>query len=210
MPSTTPSSAHSRAHLSLNNVELTLGTQQVLHDLDLTVTPTSRIAIVGENGRGKTTLLHLLMGRFTPDAGTVARHGTIGVAEQEMSIADDRTVGDAVAETIAPSVDALAELDAAGQALADGDTDAEERFAVALERAEAIDAWDAERRVQLALEALEAETDGTVLLSELSVGQRYRVRLACLLGGAHDFLLLDEPTNHLDRSGLDFFDCATP
>lgn len=204
MPSTTPFSTHSRAHLSLNNIELTLGAQQVLHQLDLTVTPTSRIGIVGENGRGKTTLLHVLTGRLAPDAGTVARHGSIGVAEQEMSIADDRTVGDAIAETIAPSVEALAELDAAGQALADGQTDAEERFAAALERVEAIDAWDAERRVQLALEALEAETDGAVILSKLSVGQRYRVRLACLLGGSHDFLLLDEPINHLDRSGLDF------
>lgn len=203
MPSEPTFIARSRAHLALQQVDLTLGSKHVLQQVDLTVTPGSRIGIVGENGRGKTTLLHLLTGRLTPDAGTVIRHGSIGVAEQEMSIADDRTVGDAVAETIAPSVEALAELDAAGQALADGD-DATERFAVALEQAEALEAWDAERRVQLALEALEAETDATVLLSELSVGQRYRVRLACLLGGTHDFLLLDEPTNHLDRSGLDF------
>jgi macrolide transport system ATP-binding/permease protein len=73
-----------------------------------------------------------------------------------------------------------------------------------LEHAEALDAWDAERRVQIALEALDAETDTTRLLADLSVGQRYRVRLACLLGADHDFLLLDEPTNHLDRSGLEF------
>src|SRR5699024_6256064 len=58
--------------------------------------------IVGENGRGKTTLLHVLTGRLEADTGTVTRQGTIGVAEQEMSTADDRTVGDAVAETIAP------------------------------------------------------------------------------------------------------------
>src|SRR5699024_6745466 len=74
----------------------------------------------------------------------------------------------------------------------------------ALEKAEALEAWDAERRAQLALDALEAETNHAVLLSTLSVGQRYRVRLACLLGGAHDFLLLDEPTNHLDGGGLEF------
>src|SRR5699024_8072921 len=90
------------------------------------------------------------------------------------------------------------------QAVAAGETGAEEQFAVALEYAQAIDAWDAERRVTQALEALDAETDREVVLSDLSVGQRYRVRLACLLGGHHDFLLLDEPTNHLDRSGLDF------
>src|SRR5699024_11270983 len=88
--------------------------------------------------------------------------------------------------------------------MATGDKDATERFAMALERAETLEAWDAERRIQLALEALDTESNGTVLLSELSVEQRYRVRLACLLGSTHDFLLLDEPTNHLDQNGLAF------
>ena len=204
MPSETLHSAHSRAQITLHAVELTLGSNRILHNADLTVTPSSRIGIVGENGRGKTTLLHVLSGRLIPDAGTVTSHGSIAVAEQEMPTDDERTVGDAIAETIAPAVAALAELDASSSALAAGETGAEERFAVALETAQALDAWDAERRVTQALEALDAETDREVALSDLSVGQRYRVRLACLLGGHHDFLLLDEPTNHLDRSGLDF------
>ena len=67
---------------------------------------------------------------------------------------------------------------------------ADERYAAALEHAELLDAWDAERRVQIALEALDAETDQARLLGDLSVGQRYRVRLACLLGADDDFLLL--------------------
>jgi len=196
--------ARTRAQLSLHNVDVSFGTTRILHQVDLTVTPSSRIGIVGENGRGKTTLLHVLTGQLTPDTGTVTRHGTIGVAEQDMGIDDDRTVGDAVKATIAPAVAALTEFETASVALANGEPDADERFAVALERAEALDVWDAERRVQLALEALDAETDYDVPLATLSVGQRYRVRLACLLGGSHDFLLLDEPTNHLDRSGLDF------
>jgi macrolide transport system ATP-binding/permease protein len=54
------------------------------------------------------------------------------------------------------------------------------------------------------LEALGACTDRSRELRTLSVGQRYRVRLACLLGAPHDLLLLDEPTNHLDAAGLDF------
>ncbi len=58
--------------------------------------------------------------------------------------------------------------------------------------------------MQIALAALDAETGSDRLLDTLSVGQRYRVRLACLLGADDDFLLLDEPTNHLDRSGLEF------
>jgi macrolide transport system ATP-binding/permease protein len=146
----------------------------------------------------------VLAGSLAPDSGTVQCIGTIGVAEQEMTAADSRTVGQAVAEAIAEPLAALTALDAAARALADSTDKAAAEYATALERAEALDAWDAERRVQIALDALDAETDTTRLLTDLSVGQRYRVRLACLLGADHDFLLLDEPTNHLDRSGLEF------
>lgn len=196
--------ARHRAQLTVSGVSLMRGTTPVLNDVDLVVSPSSRVAIVGENGRGKSTLLHVLAGTLLPDSGTVQRIGTLGLAEQEMTAADSRTVGQAVAEAIAKPLAALAALDAAAGALADGGDEAAAHYAASLERAEALDAWDAERRVQIALEALEAETDMTRLLSNLSVGQRYRVRLACLLGAEDDFLLLDEPTNHLDRSGLEF------
>ena len=203
----TPTNRHParhRAQLITSDVSLTRGATPVLHHVDLTLTSSSRVAIVGENGRGKSTLLQVLAGVLVPDSGTVQCIGTIGVAEQEMTAADSRTVGQAVAEAIAEPLAALAVLDAAALDLADNTDRAEEQYAAALEHAEALDAWDAERRVQIALEALDAETDTTRLLADLSVGQRYRVRLACLLGADHDFLLLDEPTNHLDRSGLEF------
>lgn len=242
MPSkTTPIPARHRAQLTASDLSVLRGPTRVLTGVDLTVTPRSRIAIVGENGRGKTTLLHALAGRLQPDGGSVHRIGTLGLAEQEMSAAPGRTVGDAVAEAIAPAVAALGALDAAAAGLAASDGPASgptgpsgpigptdpsgpsgpdhpnrpsspsspsaasaDAYARALEVAEALDAWDAERRVTVALEALDAETDPTVPLSELSVGQRYRVWLACLLGADDDFVLLDEPTNHLDRGGLDF------
>ncbi|GAA2769788.1 ABC-F family ATP-binding cassette domain-containing protein [Nonomuraea dietziae] len=76
-------------------------------------------------------------------------------------------------------------------------------YADALAAAESISAWDADRRVDISLAALGAVDDRTRPLAELSVGQRYRIRLACLLGAGHDLLLLDEPTNHLDAGGLD-------
>jgi macrolide transport system ATP-binding/permease protein len=196
--------ARQRAQLIASDISVMRGASRVLNHVDLTVTPTSRVAIVGENGRGKSTLLHVLDGTLVPDSGTVQRTGTLGVAEQEMPAGDDRTVGQAVAEAIAEPLAALVSLDEAARALSAGAADAPERYASALERAELLDAWDAERRVQIALEALDAETDTARLLSDLSVGQRYRVRLACLLGADDDFLLLDEPTNHLDRSGLEF------
>lgn len=201
---TTPQPARQNAQLIATDVSVIRGSTPVLDHVDLTVTSSSRIAIVGENGRGKSTLLHVLDGSLPPDSGTVQRIGTLSVAEQAMPTGDRRTVGEAVAEAIAAPLAALALLDEAAVALSSGDLAAADRYSAALEHAEALDAWDAERRVQVALEALDAETDPTRLLEDLSVGQRYRVRLACLLGGDDDFLLLDEPTNHLDRSGLEF------
>ena len=196
--------ARQRAQLIATGISLTRGTTPVLHEVDLAITPSSRVAIIGENGRGKSSLLHVLTGALTPDSGTVQLIGTVGIAEQEMDAEENRTVGQVVAEAIAAPLTALAALDAAASALTRGESGAEDGYTTALEAAEALDAWDAERRVQIALEALDAETDPTRQLSALSVGQRYRVRLACLLGADHDFLLLDEPTNHLDRDGLEF------
>lgn len=197
-------SARSRAQIVVSNVSITLGATPVLTGVDLTVTPTSRIGVVGENGCGKSTLLHILAGTLMPDEGQVVRIGTLGMTEQEMSTTDERSVGEVVADAIAPALAALQELDAASVALAAGDSRANERYSTALEQAEALDAWDAQRRVRVALDALNAESNWSRPLSTLSVGQRYRVRLACILGADDDFLLLDEPTNHLDRAGVDF------
>ncbi|MBT3149430.1 ABC-F family ATP-binding cassette domain-containing protein [Streptomyces sp. CHD11] len=199
-----PVEAGGSAHVRAENVTVTRGSRRVLNDLSVTVSARSRIAVVGENGRGKTTLLHVLAGLITPDEGSVLRTGTVGLARQELSARDGETVGTLTSAALEASHAALGALDAAALALAGGETTAGERYAAALEAATRLDAWDAERRVDVALGALGACTDRDRPLSTLSVGQRYRVRLACLLGARHDVLLLDEPTNHLDAGGLDF------
>ena len=196
--------AGERAQITVSGVGIDRGGRTVLSGVDMTLTPRSRWGIVGENGRGKSTLLHILAGTLAPDVGTVRRIGTVGVAEQEMEATGGRTVGDLVDIELAAARDALAALDAGAVGLAGGAPGAAGRYAEALAAAEALDAWDADRRVDLALENLGAVTDRSRPLAELSVGQRYRVRLACLLGASHDFLLLDEPTNHLDAAGLDY------
>ncbi|MGY0069566.1 ABC-F family ATP-binding cassette domain-containing protein [Streptomyces sp. QTS137] len=200
-----PAAAGGSAHLRAEGVTLTRGSRRVLNDVTVTVSARSRVAVVGENGRGKTTLLHVLAGLLSPDEGTVHRAGTVGLARQELSARDGETVGTLTSEALAPSLAALRALDGAALAMAEGDDPAaDDRYAAALDAATRLDAWDAERRVDVALEALGACTDRGRPLAALSVGQRYRVRLACLLGALHDILLLDEPTNHLDAKGLDF------
>ncbi|MFD3698414.1 ABC-F family ATP-binding cassette domain-containing protein [Streptomyces sp. NPDC058646] len=199
-----PVAAGDSAHVRAEGVSVTRGSRRILNDVSVTVSTRSRIAVVGENGRGKTTLLHVLAGLITPDEGTVHPAGTIGLARQELSARDGETVGTLTAQALAASLAALAALDEATLAMAEGDPAAADRYAAALDAATWLDAWDAERRVDVALESLGACTDRDRPLATLSVGQRYRVRLACLLGARHEVLLLDEPTNHLDAGGLDF------
>ncbi|MEU7457719.1 ABC-F family ATP-binding cassette domain-containing protein [Streptosporangium roseum] len=199
-----PVEAGDSAHVRATSVTVTRGSRRILNDVSITVSARSRVAVVGENGRGKTTLLHVLAGLIAPDEGTVHRAGTIGLARQELSARDGETVATLTSEALAASLAALGALEEATLAMTEGDPTADDRYAAALDAATRLDAWDAERRIDVALEALGACTDRDRPLVMLSVGQRYRVRLACLLGARHDVLLLDEPTNHLDAGGLDF------
>ncbi|MEV6379974.1 ABC-F family ATP-binding cassette domain-containing protein [Streptomyces sp. NPDC051773] len=196
--------ARDRAQLTCAGVRVDRGGRPVLHDVEMKVSPGTRWGVVGENGRGKSTLLRVLAGALVPDEGEVHRVGTLALAEQEMPAADGRTVGDVVDEHLADARAALARLDATTAALAEGRPGAEDAYADALEAAQTLDAWDADRRVDVALAGLGAVGDRTRPLATLSVGQRHRIRLACLLGAEYDFLLLDEPTNHLDLAGLEY------
>ncbi len=196
--------AGAAAHIRAENLTVNRGGRPVLDGVDVTLSAGSRLAIVGENGRGKTTLLHVLAGALAPDAGTVTRTGTLALVEQELDVVGERTVGDLIAESISDELAALAALEETTARLAGGETGAEDDYAAALDLATGLDAWDAERRIDIALAGLHATTDRTRTLASLSVGQRYRVRLAMVLGSTTDLLLLDEPTNHLDAAALDY------
>ncbi len=196
--------ARSRPQLVTSGVCVERGGRQVLTDISIAVTAGTRLGVVGENGRGKSTLLHVLAGRLRPDAGEVTRVGSLGIAEQEMTVERGRTIGDLVDVELADSRAAMHRLDAATIALAESRAGADVAYAAALDDVTVLDAWDADRHVDIALQELGAITDRSRRLTTMSVGERYRVRLACLLGAHHDFLLLDEPTNHLDQHGLEF------
>ena len=113
------------------------------------------------------------------------------------------TVASVRAEALRSPRDALAALSVAASGLAAGAEGAGERYAAALAHAERLGAWDAERRLEAALNAFDAHFHAEQALAGLSVGQRYRLRLGCALADPAGSVLLDEPSNHLDDSSLD-------
>ncbi|MGW8567253.1 ATP-binding cassette domain-containing protein [Isoptericola sp. NPDC055881] len=190
-------------HLTATDLAFAYPGRPVLDGVSLRVSDGTRLGVVGENGSGKSTLLHLLAGDLRPGRGEVRRRGSVALVEQELAAADGQTVGDLVQGTLA-GLRALAaeiEKEAAGFDHETGDL---RRLSGLLARAEHLAAWDADRRVDVALTRLDAVRDPDRRLDTLSVGQRYRVRLACRLAERADLLLLDEPTNHLDDSAIEF------
>ncbi|MFI5910010.1 ABC-F family ATP-binding cassette domain-containing protein [Dactylosporangium sp. NPDC051541] len=179
----------------------TFGTRRVLDGVSLTAAPGRRIGLIGENGTGKSTLLRLLAGTDTPDGGTVTRPPDLGYLHQEMPFDPAQTLADVITDALRESRTCLAELDTA---LAAGRLD---DYAVLLERAQQIDAWDADRRADLVLDGLGlVGVPSDRALATLSGGQRGRLALAALLIRRPSALLLDEPTNHLDDAAAAFLE----
>ncbi|GAA1853903.1 ATP-binding cassette domain-containing protein [Myceligenerans crystallogenes] len=190
-------------HLVADDLAFSYPGRDVLRGVSVSVNDGTRLGVVGENGSGKSTFLHLLAGRIDPSGGEVRRDGVVGLVEQELHPAPGQTVGDLVAATLDGLRAATAELEAAAAAF-DHDTGDLAELQRTLGRAEHLAAWDADRRVDVALTRLGAPRDPGRRLDELSVGERFRVRLACRIAERADILLLDEPTNHLDAAAIEF------
>jgi len=191
------------AHLLARDVRKAYDGAPVIDGLSLTAVAGERLAIIGDNGTGKSTLLRLLAGVTEPDGGTVACTTGRTLVEQELDAPRGATVATLLDETLARANGALAELDAAGAALAAGEEGADERYAAALAAAEELDAWDARRALLDGLHLFDAAFPPQTPLRHLSPGQRYRLRLACALHDPEGAILLDEPSNHLDDRALD-------
>ncbi|AEI12729.1 ABC-F family ATP-binding cassette domain-containing protein [Cellulomonas gilvus] len=200
---TRPDAARGTVHLVADAVSFGYPDRPVLDALDLTVAAGERLGLVGENGAGKTTLLRVLAGELVPSSGSVRRSGSLAVVDQELVVAPGDTVGTLVAATGATVRAAAAELEATIAAF-DHERGDLAALTAAMARYEQLAAWDVDRRVDEALTRFGAPRDPERRLDALSVGERYRVRLACRIGERADVLLLDEPTNHLDAAGIDY------
>jgi len=178
----------------LRDIALRRGAKQLLHDANVTIQPGQRLALIGANGSGKSSLFSLLLGELGADNGAIEGMGNLRLAHMAQEVhASTVAAGEYIWRgdlQLALKRDQLQRLES------DGEFD---KAAVIHSELEAIDGYSAERRAERLLQGLGFADDAPGRpVSDFSGGWRIRLNLARALMTPSDILLLDEPTNHLD------------
>ncbi|MEO0393561.1 MAG: energy-dependent translational throttle protein EttA, partial [Pseudomonadota bacterium] len=180
------------------------GGKKVLENINLNFLPDAKIGVLGPNGAGKSTLMRLMAGidkEFNGEAWS-ADGAKVGYLSQEPELDEKKTVQENVLEGMGELVELVQEFNDVSMKFGEVTDDDEmnaliERQAELQEKIDAADAWDLERKAEIAMDALRCPP-GDWPVTKLSGGERRRVALCRLLLSKPDMLLLDEPTNHLD------------
>lgn len=184
------------------------GGKQVLKDVWLSFFPGAKIGIIGPNGAGKSTLLKIMAGIDTEFQGEAwAADGVkIGYLPQEPQLDASLDVVGNIKQGLGEITDLMQEYEAINMKFAEPMSDDEMNDLLARqgelqERIDALDAWDLDRQIEIAMDALRCPpSDADV--TKLSGGEKRRIALCRLLLQKPDMLLLDEPTNHLDAESV--------
>ncbi len=188
--------------ITLRNVHLGYG-HPLLDGVSLALEKGERVALVGRNGTGKSTLLKLIAGDLAADEGDIAyADGTrIARLDQEVPLETSGSVFDVVAAGLGEIGDAIRRFHHLSQRLASDPSQAAMQAMEACQQViEAAGAWDIEKMVEHLLARLDLPVDADV--ATLSGGLKRRVLLGKALAAEPDVLLLDEPTNHLDLDAI--------
>ncbi len=176
----------------------------ILKDIYLSYFYGAKIGVLGLNGSGKSSLLKILAGvdkEFNGET-TISPGFTVGLLEQEPQLDESKTVREIVEEGVQEIIDVMNEYNEINEKFAEEMTDDEmtdllERQGKVQDKLEALDAWDIDSKLEMAMDVLGCPPPDT-LVKVISGGEKRRVAMCRLLLQKPDILLLDEPTNHLD------------
>lgn len=196
--------------LTVNAVSKRFGAHRILDSVSFSIDRSDRIGLIGPNGSGKSTLLRVVVGKETPDSGSVSvlPNSRIGYLRQGFSDLPGGTLGQLIDGPLQGLLSAHDELERALAALGEPSAalaDADRTFALVQDRFDVAGGYVALDRLGAHLGRFGlADLTLDRPLSMLSGGQKTRAGLAALLASAPDLLVLDEPTNHLDVAALDW------
>ncbi len=195
--------------ISVEGLRVEFGVKPLFSDASFVINDRDRIALVGKNGAGKSTMLKILCGAQRPTGGT-----TIGYLPQVMVLQDDTTVREEARKAFADNTRLKERLDAMNRQLEERtDYESQEYMDLVQRYTE-----EHERYMMMGAENYEAEIERTLgglgflrtdlerQTSEFSGGWRMRIELAKILLQKPDVLLLDEPTNHLDIESIQWLE----
>lgn len=202
--------------ISVDGLKVEFGVKPLFEDVSFVVNDRDRIALVGKNGAGKSTMLKILCGLQKPTAGTVSvpNETTIGYLPQVMKLTDDTTVREEAYKAFSDITRLKERVDELNRQLEERtDYESEEyldlvqRFTNAHDRYMMMGADNCDANLERTLTGLGfLQSDFDRPTSEFSGGWRMRIELAKILLQSPDVLLLDEPTNHLDIESIQWLE----
>ena len=202
--------------ISINNLSVEFSAKSLFDNIDYVINPKDKIALVGKNGAGKSTMLKIIAGLQKPTSGSVAVPAdvTIGYLPQQMVLSDTLTVADEARKAFSHIEEMQRRLDHMNDELASRTDYESDDYRLLIERMTDL----SEQFAMQASDNCEAELEKTLIglgfsradfdrpTSEFSGGWRMRIELAKLLLTRPDVLLLDEPTNHLDIESIQWLE----